>query len=359
MCAVSTLLTATAISGCRGDKGRPAGAATDGSTERQTADRPKAHREADPGVKGLAGSGEERGETEAQPQERTPEEAQRERRAEEAERGYEFTEDFFTYRVLKWEQMLGSLAGKRDLRYLEIGVFEGRCMLWMLEKILTHPTARATAIDIFSGTLKKRYLANIEKAGVAAKVTTIVGRSAVELRRLPRDSFDIIYVDGGHTARDVLADAVLSFDLLREGGILIFDDYRWEEGKWPDDMRPQVAIDAFVTAYRNYLEVLDHTYVVFVKKVPDRCRYSPEGERVRVPGEDYCTQIGQYQYYWQRGVLVEAATGRPVEVSAQEKRLIWRIGRSIPFGGWKPRLSEEDRKTPVLQRLLERLDLEI
>ena len=32
------------------------------------------------------------------------------------------------------------------------------------------------------------------------------------------DSFDIVYVDGSHEPKDVLADAVLAFMLLRPGG---------------------------------------------------------------------------------------------------------------------------------------------
>ena len=47
------------------------------------------------------------------------------------------------------------------------------------------------------------------------------------LRRLPLESFDIIYIDGSHAVNDVLEDAVLSFRLLKPEGILIFDDYRW------------------------------------------------------------------------------------------------------------------------------------
>lgn len=41
------------------------------------------------------------------------------------------------------------------------------------------------------------------------------------------NKFDFIYVDGLHLSQDVLYDALLSFDLLKVGGILIFDDYLW------------------------------------------------------------------------------------------------------------------------------------
>ncbi|MCZ6464828.1 MAG: class I SAM-dependent methyltransferase [Proteobacteria bacterium] len=38
---------------------------------------------------------------------------------------------------------------------------------------------------------------------------------------------DFIYIDGCHEAACVLLDAVLSWDLLKVGGTMIFDDYVW------------------------------------------------------------------------------------------------------------------------------------
>ena len=48
--------------------------------------------------------------------------------------------------------------------------------------------------------------------------------------------FDLIYIDGSHTAADVLTDAVLAFQLLRVGGVMIFDDYLWS-------MEPALSVD--------------------------------------------------------------------------------------------------------------------
>ena len=103
---------------------------------------------------------------------------------------YEFTIDWFSPNVPVWEAALSSFKGKPDIRYLEIGLFEDRSTLWMLENILTHPTARMTGLDIFEGPLKERYFANISLFGAADKVTTIVDFSQVALRKLPLDSFD-------------------------------------------------------------------------------------------------------------------------------------------------------------------------
>jgi predicted O-methyltransferase YrrM len=37
--------------------------------------------------------------------------------------------------------------------------------------------------------------------------------------------FEFIYIDGSHQAPDVISDAILSFHLLKSGGVIAFDDY--------------------------------------------------------------------------------------------------------------------------------------
>ncbi|MDQ0041820.1 putative O-methyltransferase YrrM [Variovorax boronicumulans] len=85
--------------------------------------------------------------------------------------------------------------------------------------------------------------------------------------------FDFIYIDGSHQAPDVLADAVLAFRLLRNGGVIVFDDYLWAEelagGK--DPLRcPKPAIDAFVNCYFRKLQILRAPlYQLYVQKTSD------------------------------------------------------------------------------------------
>ena len=76
------------------------------------------------------------------------------------------------------------------------------------------------------------------------------------------DPFDLIYVDGGHYAPNVLEDAVLSYQILRKGGIMVFDDYLWEP-HWiePTERQahhmPKTAIDALYAVYQRKLRWLD------------------------------------------------------------------------------------------------------
>ena len=68
---------------------------------------------------------------------------------------------------------------------------------------------------------------------------------------------DLIYVDGSHFAKDVLADAVLGFELLNIGGVMLFDDaVSWRYGTQIQDS-PKIAIDNFIQCNWNRLKVLE------------------------------------------------------------------------------------------------------
>mmetsp|Transcript_28592 Transcript_28592/g.83687 ORF Transcript_28592/g.83687 Transcript_28592/m.83687 type:complete len:131 (-) Transcript_28592:330-722(-) len=74
------------------------------------------------------------------------------------------------------------------------------------------------------------------------------------------ESFDFVYVDGGHSPADVLSDAVLAFPLLRVGGVLVFDDYA--TGTTPCG----AAIANFVNSYAGALQFVFTSYQLFLVK---------------------------------------------------------------------------------------------
>ena len=185
------------------------------------------------------------------------------------QKDYEFTSNWFTWNIPVWERALAEFKGRPGLKYLEIGLFEGRSALWMLENILTHPTARMIGIDIFTGPVKDRYLTNIQRAGAEEKIQTVVEKSQVALRRLPLNSFDVIYIDGSHVPEAVLEDAVLSWGLLKDEGVLIFDDYRWFRHAPGDDTDfPKLAIDAFLRCFEGHFDVVHNSYQLILRKRP-------------------------------------------------------------------------------------------
>ncbi len=181
---------------------------------------------------------------------------------------YIFSTDWFSPHIPHWSRILADYKNKPDVHYLEVGVYEGRALLWMLENVLTQSTADATVIDIFPDDLEERFLKNLELSGFSDKVTVIKGSSQIELRNLAPSTFDIIYIDGDHSAPAVLTDAVLSWLLLKEGGVLIFDDYKYKLRERTPEERPLISIDAFTGCFREYVDSIyaDKQYIIRKKE---------------------------------------------------------------------------------------------
>lgn len=175
----------------------------------------------------------------------------------------QFTKDWFSRHADKWRDVLADYVGQPKVRYLEIGSYEGRSVAWMCREILTGENSQAVCIDVWDDRdVETRFDANV--AGLA--VDKRVGESRSELIRCNYGpQFDIAYIDGSHEARDVLSDAVLAFHLLKNEGVLIFDDYQWD---LPNRVQvfPKVAIDGFLAAYAPVVDVLVKGYQVILKK---------------------------------------------------------------------------------------------
>jgi hypothetical protein len=199
---------------------------------------------------------------------------------------YVFTRGWHLLHLADWEKHLAEFRDKPEVHALEIGTFEGFSAIWQLENILTDPTSTITCIDIFDDeVIEKRFDRNIEATGAAYKVKKLKGSSEKMLRGLYPEHYDYVYIDGSHLAKWVLSDAVLSWDLVKPGGLVIFDDYRFlqnrpagynpsginfiDEYLWKRKAKktsPELAIDAFITIYEQYLEVLFKKYQVVIRK---------------------------------------------------------------------------------------------
>ncbi len=208
-----------------------------------------------------------------------------------------------------WETHLKPFRGKENVRYLELGVLEGRSLFWMLDNILTHPTARAVAVDAFPEEIYRKFKRNFDLHEAKDKVTVVKSYFDQTLPTMERNSFDIIYLDGGHMGWTTLETALLAWPLLKAQGVLIFDDYLWFRGELPDHMTPKPAVDAFVYTHRYFLEVLERGYMVTVKKVPTSCD---------IAGEYACSPLNQFAYQWTKNLLFDTATSRKLDLSSSQ-----------------------------------------
>lgn len=186
----------------------------------------------------------------------------------------EFTQDWFTNNIPLWEKQLLHLKGK-PLTFLEIGTFEGRSALWLLENVLTHKDSRLYCVDKWSGAagsvVYKRFLKNI--APYKDKVVVLKGLSSAMLRGIKKEMFDFVYIDASKHSQNVMEEAVLSFPLIKPGGLIVFDDYT--HNKEHDYNCPRPGIDAFLNVYSSDLKVLITRWQVIAqkRKVPLKRRF--------------------------------------------------------------------------------------
>lgn len=178
-----------------------------------------------------------------------------------------------------WLEWLGHLKDKPGVAGLELGTWLGESAEFMLDHIFTSPHANYVCVDTFEGSDEHR-LAGIDcsknedvtrtrlaRFGDRARIYR--GRSDEYLKAaLARgnECFDFLYVDAAHDAMNVLRDGVLGCELLRPGGVLVFDDYEWRVMRDELD-RPKMAIDAFLNCYARRFEVIGMGWQVALKKV--------------------------------------------------------------------------------------------
>jgi predicted O-methyltransferase YrrM len=183
-----------------------------------------------------------------------------------------FTQDWATHNFDNWHRLLGPRSAEIG-EILEIGSYEGRSSLFFLNFF---PKARLTCIDIFPSetdarpTPEDRFDANVSE--FAGRVRKLKGRSVSELVRLYelRETFDLIYIDGDHSRDAVLIDSLLAWPMLKRGGLIIWDDYRWRPRGMRFRHRPKAAIDMFVRLHRSKLEILHRDYQLVARRKPSR-----------------------------------------------------------------------------------------
>lgn len=195
--------------------------------------------------------------------------------------GYRFTRNWFRNRNLPSfrEHVFPEWAGK-PITYMEIGVFEGQSLCWMLEHVLTHRDSRGVGVDPWLITAKldpevmeavrQRAIHNV---GKWEKGTLIRGNSAEVLRRMVRYGYegigrktpaDLIMIDGNHNAPAVLDDAELCLKLVRVGGQLLFDDVENDKEK---SNHVKQALDQFVAEHPDQIEESwRHRYMVALRR---------------------------------------------------------------------------------------------
>lgn len=156
----------------------------------------------------------------------------------------------------EFSRVVERFAGQPIL-YVEIGVWAGGAMEYVCQNVLTHPDSRAIGIDPYDQqTERKRWnMAEIKETArqrafdvIGDRASWIYESSETALPKLgdvlQGRSIDLLYIDGRHEAQYALTDFLLAWPYLRNGSIVIFDDFVKDLGSmWPHVRQACAAIE--------------------------------------------------------------------------------------------------------------------
>lgn len=226
------------------------------------------------------------------------------------------SDDNFSNNIPTWERHLLPHLGKKraatttaekrkhdTATVLIIGANEGLSSIWLAQNAFGHevyanpqqrehhkkdvstaPSPRIWALAYGTETSFRLLKKNVKPFGKLIKPVKInslydslinhASSLSSDLRDVPERGFDAVYIDVGHASRSNLEAAMLSFPLLRPGGMMLFNNYTHDHLHTHKCPRP--GIDAFVSNYSDVLKVVFRGWqLVLIKRrhpLPlDRC----------------------------------------------------------------------------------------
>lgn len=171
------------------------------------------------------------------------------------------------------------LVGK-PARYLEIGVWNGNSIVWMLKNVLTHKDALAIGVDAWRPTAEFSK-ATVDEARAIAEARCKRFGNKVQLTESKSvswfvmvgcirtiEQWDCIYIDGDHSPRGVMLDLLLSWPLLKAGGLMILDDY-YEIRRGNRGVKPAVDAVLPVAFAGQYNILFSDKYQIGLEKIKE------------------------------------------------------------------------------------------
>ena len=186
----------------------------------------------------------------------------------------EFPDWFSAYAKPNFERFLRLQGRQTRMECLQLGAYTGDASVWMLNNL---GEIELTDVDTWEGSDEEAhksidfdevyniYCNKVERFNNVSHFRTTTQEFLINKRNRSY-SFDFIYIDADHTAAGVLLDAELSWDLLKVGGIMAFDDYEWG-AHLPASKSPKLGIDLFLERHAGEYELLESGLQVWIRKV--------------------------------------------------------------------------------------------
>jgi len=141
------------------------------------------------------------------------------------------------------------------IKYLEIGCADGGNAIIVSKSYCSHPESKIYCVDPWMDyseyfeykgeqeTAWNTFNANIRNSGNISKFVIRRGLSDNIVPTFEDNFFDIIFVDGNHDTEYVYRDGVMSFQKVKSGGYIIFDDYS------PNWLQTVSGVNMFLSEY--------------------------------------------------------------------------------------------------------------
>ena len=196
-----------------------------------------------------------------------------------------FTRDFFSEQMPVWQDPDGPLAelhrraaNGEPLALLEVGATKAEARAGC-SRISHNPGSQMVSIDHFDSAHTMdgvarfdRFMRNTISVDKCSALEVIPAFSSDAFIRLKHDErcFDLAYIDGSHHRLETTEDAISQWRRLKQNGILIFDDYKWDQHPFDSIEHPHDAIDSFVHLVAPESEVVHRGYQLLRKAAGPR-----------------------------------------------------------------------------------------
>ena len=165
---------------------------------------------------------------------------------------------------------------KGPIKYLEVGILYGANALSVAQTYAKDENSEIHCVDPWieyreddglvsyndMNNIYETFMTNVELSGYKNKFRIYKEYSHKKVPTFEDNSFDIIYIDGGHGQINVLEDAIMCFRKLKKGGYLILDDVNW--------LKTTRSMIYFINTYELYIDI-DNVYFdncqLFIKKI--------------------------------------------------------------------------------------------
>jgi predicted O-methyltransferase YrrM len=157
---------------------------------------------------------------------------------------------------------------------IEVGAYEGYTTFWLSDILTEHnKDLKIYAVDPHVGSIELTDVNfNEIQSNFTHNLNANIHKNVEYVQKFSKDGLvdlinkgvkaELIYIDGDHRASTVLTDLVLSWELLKLGGVIICDDsvswkYKDKHGTASPHMSPRMAIEMFIACNWEKIEPIE------------------------------------------------------------------------------------------------------